>query len=92
MGYPKEVPEKADRLPLEAIVHIEQYHDYSDNQIKELYSHKESLEESKMFVEQNGKQNLAQVYAEIRYKTEDSQFFSGKLLEMLKEQGFTFVH
>ncbi|MDP3644632.1 MAG: nitroreductase family protein [Bacteroidota bacterium] len=90
LGYPDQVPEKTDRLPLDAVVHWEEYEDYSDNRIQSIYLDKEKLESSKQFVQENGKENLAQVYAEVRYKGTDNLYFSGKLLKMLFDQGFVF--
>jgi len=89
LGYPEVVPERCDRLPLSAVIHYESYEDYSDEKIAELYLEKESLESSRLFVKENGKENLAQVYTEVRYKSGDNQFFSTKLLKMLTEQGFS---
>lgn len=88
LGYPAEHPPLTDRLPLKGIVHQEKYHDYSTYDIKDLYACKESLESMKQFVMENGKETLAQVFTEIRYKKEDNEFFSGKMLETLREQGF----
>jgi len=90
IGYPEVTPELTDRLPLDSIVHFEEYQNYSADGIKEMYSFKENLESSKKFVEENGKENLAQVYTDVRYKSSDSQFFSGKLMKMLVDQGFVF--
>lgn len=90
LGYPEEVPELNDRLPLDAVVHFEEYCDYSDGKISEIYGAKERLESSISFVKENGKKNLAQVYSEVRYKTSDNTHFSSKLLQMLVEQGFNF--
>ena len=90
IGYPEVVPELTDRLPLDSVVHFEEYREYSDNQIREIYKLKEDLDSSKKFVEENAKENLAQVYTEVRYKSADSHFFSKKLLKMLVEQGFVF--
>jgi len=88
IGYPEIVPELTDRLPLDSVVHYEAYPTYSTERIKELYDFKENLESSKKFVLENGKENLAQVYTDVRYKSSDSQFFSKKLLKMLTDQGF----
>lgn len=88
LGYPDECPEQVDRLPLDAIVHRESYHDYSEAQIKEFYAFKESLEASRRFVQENGKKSLAQVFTDVRYKKSDNEFFSDKMLITLKEQGF----
>ena len=88
LGYPDENPELTDRLPLKGIVHNETYTDYSEAQMKELYAFKESLESSEQFVKENDKETLAQVFTDVRYKEKDNLFFSGKMLEVLKEQGF----
>jgi nitroreductase len=90
MGYPEVLPELTDRLALDSVVHFEEYQDYLPEGISEIYDFKEKLEWSQRFVAENGKENLAQVYTEVRYKSSDSQFFSQKLLKMLVEQGFVF--
>ena len=88
VGYPNEKPELTDRIPLDGIIHNEKYYDYSDNQIAKLYHFKESLESSRQFVKENGKMNLAQIFTDIRYKKTDNEFFSAKMLDTIKEQGF----
>jgi nitroreductase len=88
IGYPDTVPELTDRLPFEAVVHYEEYTDYPEEKIAEIYQVKENLPSSRDFVSQNGKDNLAQVYAEVRYKTSDNRYFSEKLRQMLIAQGF----
>lgn len=88
IGWPDESPTLADRLPLEAILHEEVYHDYSDEVIRELYSEKENLPENLTFIAENNKQSLAQVFTDVRYKKHDNEFFSEKLLSVLKQQGF----
>lgn len=88
IGYPELIPDLTDRLPLDAILHNETYKDYVDTQITDYYKAKEELESSKHFVSENQKQNLAQVYAEVRYKSADNILFSDKLHKLLEEQGF----
>lgn len=88
LGWPDEMPEQVDRLPLEAILHQETYHDYSKDDIDRLYAYKESLPENKKFVEENAKETLAQVFTDIRYKKADNEHFSNVLWKMLKKQGF----
>jgi len=90
LGYPEIVPEKTDRLPLESVIHREVYHDYTEEQIKEMYAFKENLASSKEYVVQNSKRNLAEVYTEVRYKSSDSLFFSNKIFDFLEKQGFKF--
>lgn len=88
LGWPDELPEQVDRLPLEAILHQETYHDYSEEDIDRLYAYKESLPENLKFIAENNKETLAQVFTDVRYKKADSELFSEILLETLKKQGF----
>lgn len=88
LGYPAEVPELTDRLPLEAVVHYETYKDYSPNDINQLYAEKEQMEVYQQFVKDNNKQTLAQVFTDVRYKKADNEHFSAALLNVLKNQGF----
>jgi nitroreductase len=88
IGYPQSIPEQTDRLPFEAVVHYEEYNDFNESRIQELYRDKENLETSRRFVADNGKENLAQVYTEVRYKKTDNDFFSKKLAKLLTDQGF----
>jgi len=88
LGYPNENPGLTDRLPLKGVIHHEKYENYSEAQIRELYAHKESLESGQQFVKENDKETLAQVFTDVRYKEKDNLFFSDKMLEVLKEQGF----
>ena len=62
VGYPDEHPEQPDRLPLEAFVHEEVYHDYTRADIDRLYAYKESLPENDFFVKENKKETLAQEF------------------------------
>lgn len=88
VGYPEIYPELTSRLPIEAVIHQETYTDYTDENICAFYKSTEELESSVRFVQENNKENLAQVFAEVRYKAKDSLFFSEKLKTMLLEQGF----
>ena len=73
VGWPAEQPEQVDRLPLEAIVHEEVYHDYTPQDIDRLYAYKESLPENKQFILENNKETLAQVFTDVRYTKKDSR-------------------
>ena len=88
LGWPAEKPEQVDRLPLEAVVHKELYHDYTPEDIDEYYFGKEKRKDSEQFVKENDKESLAQVFTDVRYKKEDNVHFSKILLGVLKEQGF----
>jgi len=89
VGYPAEpLPEQNERLPLNAIVHQEQYMDYSESTIDALYKEKEALEANLRFVAENGKETLAQVFTDIRYTRKNNEFFSEEFLKVLEKQGF----
>jgi len=89
VGYPAEpLPEQCERLPLNAIVHQEQYKDYTESAIDALYKEKEALEANRRFVAENGKETLAQVFTDIRYTRKNNEFFSEEFLKVLEKQGF----
>ena len=88
VGYPAEMPELTDRLPLEAVVHNDVYKDFTVENIDRLYAEKENSEFYKNFVAENNKQTLAQVFTDVRYTKKNNEFFSEKFITVLKEQGF----
>lgn len=88
VGYPSDVPALTDRLPLEATVHYEHYHPYTEKTIDALYAEKENSEFYRQFVAENNKQTLAQVFTDVRYTQKNNAFFSDKFIEVLKQQGF----
>lgn len=88
LGWPDEQPALSDRLPIEAIVHSETYHDYTSERIDQLYAAKEALEENRHFVEINNVQTLAQIFTDIRYTRKDNEAMSATLIKALRRQGF----
>jgi nitroreductase len=88
LGWPSEIPEQVERLPLEAVIHNETYCDYSDENIESYYREKEERSDSGKFVQENNKETLAQVFTDVRYKKADNIHFSKTLLQVLKDQGF----
>lgn len=88
LGWPDEQPQLSDRLPLEAIVHRETYHDYSAEDIDRLYAPKEALPENQEFCRINNKETLAQVFTDCRYTKKDNIAMSEGMLKALRGQGF----
>ncbi len=86
-GYPAGESEIQDRLPIESIVHFDTYHNPTDTEINQYYTEKEHLPESEQFVKENRKDNLAQVYADIRYPREANEKFSRIYKEFIKNKG-----
>lgn len=87
LGWPEERGEETERLPLDAVMHMEKYHDPSLEEVREFYQVKDDFASNKKFVEENGKENLAQVFAEVRYPRQMNEDFSRKILSYLKETG-----
>ncbi len=88
VGTPDETPAVSERLPLEGVMHIEKYHDYTDADIERIYAPKEELDVNRRFVEINGKDTLAQVFADIRYTKADNEHFSRVLYDFIRAHGF----
>ena len=88
VGWPDEMPEMTDRLPISSFVHQEYYQDYSPTAINSIYALKESLAENQEFVRINHKQNLAQVFTDCRYTRRDNEALSEGMLQVLRHQGF----
>jgi hypothetical protein len=88
MGYPDETPAESDRLPLDSVVHYEQYHDYSPADIDKAFAEKENLPLTKELIKQNGTENLAQIFTTKRYTKADNIAISEKLYKYLKDNGF----
>lgn len=89
LGYPENPDEEqCERLPLEAVRHNETYrHDTKDEIIK-LFKTKEDFGPNKLFVEENKKDSLAQVFTDIRYPESVNKAVSESFLTLLKEKGF----
>ncbi len=88
IGHPAENPPLVERLPIEAVVHRNVYHDYTDQQILDLWSEKESLDYVKQLVEQNNTRNLAEIFTTKRYPQKDNVTFTKKYMDTLRKQGF----
>lgn len=85
-GYPAHTSDKlTERLPYEAVVHFEKYHDYTTEKINEYYSEIENLEKMKKFVADNKLNNLAEVFTQVRYTEKDGAVFSKKYLDFVKK-------
>ncbi len=88
VGYPEGDSEVSDRLPLDAIMHAGTYHDYDIHRIKELYAEKESREDNRQYIAENGKATLAQVFTDVRYTREANETFSRIYQDFIENQGF----
>ncbi|MDO3409751.1 nitroreductase family protein [Saccharibacillus sp. CPCC 101409] len=96
LGYPAESPALRDRLPQQGLVHDEQYQDYSDERIQEIYKDRNEkgwkrymdVPHLKEMTEQLGLKNLAQIYTIAKYTKESHLDFSQTVLNYLETQNF----
>ncbi len=88
VGWPDEHPEQVERLPLKAIRHDETYRADSDEEIITLFKAKDEFAPNSRYVEENGKQTLAQVFTDCRYPRSMNEEFSKAFLECLRRKGF----
>lgn len=88
VGYPTDTPSLTDRLPIEAVLHEQRYHDYTDSDIEALWAERESSEFTKELLEQNQLPTLAHIFTERRYTQKDNLAMSQSYFELLCKQGF----
>lgn len=88
VGYPKNESGQVERLPVEGIVHLEKYDDYTPERINNIYCEKEQLDINQKYVEENNLETLAQVFTNVRYTKANNELFSEKFFDFIKEQGF----
>lgn len=88
VGYPAEEGADVGRLPVEAVIHHGKYQDYTPQRINTLFAEKEARDDSKRFVEENGKDTLAQVFTDVRYPRSNNEHFSVVFNDFLKKARF----
>lgn len=88
LGYPEGKPERVERLPVEAVLHMEEYRNDSDEKIMQLFEVKDNFPANMEFAKQNGKETLAQVYTDIRYPRNVNEDVSLSYSELIVEKGF----
>lgn len=84
IGWPDGEGVATERLPLRAWVHEESYRADTDEEIVDLYKVKDEYPANQPFIAENGKENLAQVFAEVRYPRAMNEEFSRRLLEYMR--------
>lgn len=91
VGYPaasEQGRELTPRLPLEAVVHYDTYHDYTPEQIDELWHERENSDETAALIQENDLPNLARIFTDRRYTKADNLHFTKQYMDALRMQGF----
>ncbi len=88
LGWPAEKPELNERLGLEGVLHKDIYRKPTVEEIRAIYKVKEEFGPNLGFPAENNKENLAQVFAEVRYPRSVNEPVSEALLKELRKAGF----
>lgn len=88
IGWPADRGTESERLGVDAVLFEGTYPQLSDKELLKNYEVKDLYAPNEQFVKENGKRNLAQVFAEIRYPRSTNEPISEKLLAYLKRAGF----
>lgn len=88
IGIPEKVGDKTDRLNVKTIIHKEKYRRDSDEEIKNAFKIHDKNPENEKFIKENHKENLAQVFSEVRYPRQLNEEFSKKFFQLLGEKKF----
>lgn len=88
LGYPADVPAPSEKLPVEAVMSYEKYEKRTDEEILALYSEIDRNPENRKFIEENGKETLAQVFTDIRYSLATNLEVSKTFRALLAEKHF----
>lgn len=88
IGWPADGGTESERLGVDAVLFEGTYPQLSDKELLKNYEAKDLYAPNEQFVKENGKRNLAQVFAEIRYPRSTNEPISEKLLAYLKRAGF----
>lgn len=88
LGWPAEEPQQCERLGVEAVLADEIYPVRTDQEILDIYKEKEEWPANAGFAAENCKENLAQVFAEVRYPRSVNEPVSAARMDFLREQGF----
>ena len=91
IGIPEKCGEFTNRLPEEAVIHFEKYRMDSDTEINRFYKIHDENVENEQFIKENNKDNLAQVFAEVRYPRDLNESVSKSFIQLLKDKNFGII-
>lgn len=90
LGHIEQPASESGRLPIGAVMHLEKYHEFTSEEICDLYADKEARSDSRKFVEENGKKTLAQVFTDVRYPREANEHFSKIYYDFIARAGYKY--
>lgn len=88
LGHPAEQPRMSERLGLDAVLHLETYHQPSDDELIAQHRVRDDDPFNRDMVQQNGTRNYCEIFTTIRYPRQQNEQISADLRAYLVEQGF----
>lgn len=88
LGYPDENGEATERIGSDGVLYFNRYPDLSDSDIREIYKVKDEYPANAGYAAEHGKQNIAQVFTDVRYPEGMNREFSAPFLEFIRKSGF----
>jgi len=89
-GYPDEEPETTERIPATGVLYNEEYPDFTDNDILQIYKVKDDFPANAGYAAEHSKHNIASVFTDVRYPKAMNEEFSGPFVDLLRKKGFEF--
>ncbi|MCH5224752.1 MAG: nitroreductase family protein [Muribaculaceae bacterium] len=90
VGWPAKEGDETKRLPVDAIFHKEVYRHDDAKIIRDFFKVLSEDDANEKFIAENGKENIAQVFSEVRYPRSVNEEVSRSFLRLLKEKGFMY--
>lgn len=88
IGVPECIGEATDRIVTDGFLHIENYSVADEKKLEEIFRIHTENPENEKFIMENNKENLAQVFSEVRYPRALNEEVSVSFMQLLKKKGF----
>ena len=87
MGWPDEEPRMSERLGQDAVLHLETYHEPTDDDIRRTHAVRDNDPFNRRMVEENGTRNYCEIFTTKRYPKAMNEAVSADLLAYLRKTG-----
>ncbi len=87
LGYPAEEGRLSERIGPDGVLHLERYHDYSDDDIRRIHRVRDDDPFNRDMVRQNGTRNYCEIFTTKRYPRQMNEEVSARLEAFLRDSG-----
>ena len=88
LGYVDNEGETTSRMSLDGVLYEEKYIERTLESVSSLFHYLEENADNERFIKENGKKNIAQVFAEVRYPRQTNEINSKEFYSLLREKGY----